>query len=191
MKDNFFLRLCNLIVLSCLAFAFYSVLEVQAQSPAEDRAADLRIKLDDVKARQGELADQLKDLDDQMDPQNIENSLAGVGSTRPEDLRELRRRQLERQKISVQNKLSILAESQSRLETAIAEAEADAYYESARLVPPGPQIPERPQTPGSSFTQSNNPAKSFNASDLTKKDQTRPRRARRSAAKQASGLNNP
>ena len=70
-----------------------------------------------------------------MDPQNIENSLAGVGSTRPEDLRELRRRQLERQRVSVQNKLSILAESQTKLETAIADAEADAYRESARAVP--------------------------------------------------------
>ena len=193
MKDNCLPKLCNLVVMSCVAFLCLGLLQVRAQTAvevAQDRAADLRIKLDDVKARQAELGDQLKDLDEQMDPQNIENSLAGVGSTRPEDLRELRRRQLERQKISVQNKLSILAESQSRLETAIADAEADAYYESARLMSSAAQVPDS-QVPDSPGMQSNNAAKTFSASNTTKKTQTRPRRVRRSVAKQGSGINNP
>jgi hypothetical protein len=187
MKDNSLLRLLNVMVLGFLAFTLLGPIEVRAQTAteiAEDRAADLRIKLDDVKARQLELQDQLKDLDEQMDPQNIEDSLAGVGSTRPEDLRELRRRQLDRQRVAIQNKLSILAESQMRLETAIAEAEADAYSESARAVPLASQVSESP------VPQSNNRAKT-SASESTKKSQTRPRRVRGSVARSASGINNP
>jgi len=181
MKDNSLAALLNMLILGFIAFTLSSPIEVRAQTPtevAEDRAADLRLKLDDVKARQLELQDQLKDLDEQMDPQNIENSLAGVGSTRPEDLRELRRRQLERQRVAVQNKLSILAESQTRLETAIADAEADAYRESARVVPFTSQVSESPSP------QSNNPAKTT-ASEATKKAQTRSRRVRSSVARSA------
>jgi hypothetical protein len=196
MRGNFLAKLCKLIVITCVSILCgglsWGLLEVRAQSAvevAEDRAADLRIKLDDLKERQAELEDQLADLDEQMDPQNIENSLAGVGSTRPEDLRELRRRQLERQKIGVQNELNILAESQSRLENAIAEAEADAYYESAGLVPAAPQVPDD-QTPDGSVTQSNDSEKKCNGSETTMKAQTRPRRIRSSVVKQASA-NNP
>jgi hypothetical protein len=186
MKDNSLSRLLNVLALGFLGFILLGPVDVRAQTAtevAEDRAADLRLKLDDVKARQLELQDQLKDLDEQMDPQNIENSLAGVGSTRPEDLRELRRRQLERQRVAIQNKLSILAESQTRLETGIADAEADAYSESARAVPLASQVSE------SSIPQSNNPAKT-SASESTKKAQTRPRRVRGSVARSASGINN-
>ena len=188
MKDIGLLRLFNVVVLGFFAFAFLGLFEVRAQTAteaAEDRAADLRIKLDDVKARQLELQDQLQDLDEQMDPQNIENSLAGVGSTRPEDLRELRRRQLELQKVGVQNKLKILVESQTRLETAIAEAEADVYRESARAVPLDSQVSD------TFIPQSNNPAKTPSASDSTNNTRTRSRRVRRSVARSASGLNNP
>jgi hypothetical protein len=187
MKDNSLSGLLNVLVLGFLGFTLLGPIEVRAQTAtevAEDRAADLRLKLDDVKARQLELQDQLKDLDDQMDPQNIENSLAGVGSTRPEDLRELRRRQLERQRVAIQNKLGILAESQTRLETAIADAEADAYRESARAVPLVTQVSESP------IPQSNNPAKT-SASEVTKKVPTRPRGVRGSVARSASGINNP
>jgi hypothetical protein len=112
---------------------------------------------------------------------------------------------LELQKISVENKLSILAENQSRLETAIADAEADAYYESAQLMSSAPQVSDTQvpdsqvpdsqvpdsQVPDSVVTQSNDPAKTFSASDTTKATQTRPRRVHRSVAKQGSGINNP
>jgi hypothetical protein len=65
----------------------------------------------------------LKQLDEDMRPENIERSLALTGSTRPEDLREQRRRQLEAEKAGVQAQLDLLATSRARLETAIATAE--------------------------------------------------------------------
>ena len=166
-------RLSNFLLVAILLFACLGTFEVQAQTSAEDRVIDLRIKLDDVKARQAELEEQLNYLIDQMDPQNIENSLAGIGSTRPEELRELRRRQLEHQKISIENRIAILTESQGRLETAIADAEADAYHESARLASADSEISD------SSVAPSSNPATVNNDSGSTRNSKTRPRRARR------------
>jgi hypothetical protein len=63
--------------------------------------------------------------------------LAGVGSVHPEELREARRRQLEIEKRGVQSQLDTLAASRSRLETAIAAADAESYRQSAG---PGPGI---------------------------------------------------
>ncbi|MCA1575348.1 MAG: hypothetical protein LC770_12595 [Acidobacteria bacterium] len=63
-------------------------------------------------------------------PENIEKGLAGIGSTRPEELREQRRRQLEIEKKSVQTRLDQLATSRTRLE-GIVQADAAAYHSSA------------------------------------------------------------
>jgi len=102
-----------------------------AQNPAESRAASLRAQLANVQEQQNQLQTRLRQLDEALKPENIENSLAGVGSTHPEDLRAQRRRQLEIEKTSVQTKLDLLATSRTRLETGIAQAEADAYRQSA------------------------------------------------------------
>jgi hypothetical protein len=66
-----------------------------------------------------------------MKPENIERSLAGVGSTRPEELREMRRRQLSIEREGVRAQLKILASSRERLESAIRTAEGQAYQQSA------------------------------------------------------------
>jgi hypothetical protein len=102
------------------------------QGTAQDRLDNLRLQLEQVKAKQADLQDRLQYLDEQLIPENIEKSLAGVGSTKPEELREARQRQLEKQKVGIQNQLSLLAQSELRLETGIAQAEADAYHESAK-----------------------------------------------------------
>ena len=69
-----------------------------------------------------------------MKPENIERSLAGIGSTRPEDLRELRRRQLTIDKDSVSAQLKLLARSRERLESVLRTAETRAYQQSAQEV---------------------------------------------------------
>ena len=72
-------------------------------------------------------------LEEDLRPENIERSLAGIGSTRPELLRERRRRQLEIARAWVRAQLDELNRSQTRLETAIAEADAAAYWQSAGI----------------------------------------------------------
>lgn len=103
----------------------------QTQNSAQEKAASLRAQLLEVETKQAELQARRQALDESMKPENIEQSLAGVGSTKPEDLREQRRKQLEIERNGVQRQLDLLATSQTRLQTAIAQADAEAYRQSA------------------------------------------------------------
>jgi len=102
-----------------------------AQTSAQEKAASLLLQLAEVETKQAELQTRLKALDEDIKPENIEKSLAGVGSTKPEDLREQRRKQLEIERNGVQAQLNLLATSHARLETSIAQADAEAYRQSA------------------------------------------------------------
>ena len=106
----------------------------QTQTSAQEKAANLRTQLSEVETKQAGLQTRLQDLDEKLKPENIEKAFAGVGSMRPEDLREQRRRQLEIERNGVQKQLDLLATSRGRLETAIAKADADAYRQSAQPV---------------------------------------------------------
>ena len=108
-----------------------------AQTNAQQRAANLRAQLADAQAKQAELENRLQQLNEEIKPDNIERSLAGVGSVHPEELREARRRQLEIEKRGVQSQLDVLPAGRSRLETATAAADAESYRQSAS---PGPNI---------------------------------------------------
>lgn len=107
----------------------------QVQTTAQEKAANLRSQLAEVEAKQAELQTRLQQLEENLKSENIERSLAGVGSTRPEDLREQRRRQLEIERNGVKAQLDILTRSHSRLETAIAQADAETYRQSAAPTP--------------------------------------------------------
>jgi hypothetical protein len=143
----------------------------QGQTSAQEKAASLRSQLIDVEARQSELQTRLRSLDEKLKPENIENSLAGIGSTRPEDLREQRRRQLEIERNGLQNQLNLFAVSHSRLETAIAQADAEAYRQSAAPVNAAPAV----STGGPSVEPTN--------SEVTTPQ--RPRRARKKKTKKS------
>ena len=101
------------------------------QTSAQELAADLRSQLLELETKQAALQTRLKELEEKSKPENIEQSLAGVGSTRPEDLREQKRRQLEIERSGVQKQLDLLATSRTRLEASIARADAEAYRQSA------------------------------------------------------------
>ncbi len=102
---------------------------------AAEESATLRLQLVEVQEKEGELQNRVLLLDENLKPENIERALAGVGSTRPEELREQRRRQLENEKKSTLEQLEQLAASRARLEAAIANADALAYQQSARGFP--------------------------------------------------------
>ncbi len=112
------------------------VAPVMAQSGAQEDAAKLRAQLTDLQA-QAALQSRLTQLDEEIKPENIERSLAGVGSTHPEDLREARRRQLEIQRKGIQSQLDNLATTRARLEAAIATADVQSYREMAGPNPSG------------------------------------------------------
>ena len=118
-----------------------SLRSTQVQTTAQEKAANLRSQLSEVETKQADLQARLQKLEENLKPENIENSLAGVGSTHPEDLRAQRRRQLEIERNGVQAQLNLLAASHSRLETAIAQADAEAYRQSAAPLTAAPKAP--------------------------------------------------
>ena len=122
------------VVFAALFLSASATDTAQTQNSAQEKAASLRAQLTDVEAKQAELQTRLQKLDEAMKPENIEQNLAGIGSTKPEDLREQRRRQLEIERNGVQAQLNLLATSHARLETAIANADVDAYRQSAAPV---------------------------------------------------------
>jgi hypothetical protein len=101
------------------------------ESPAET-VEKLKSQLIDVQAHEADLRARVAQLDESLKPENIERSLAGIGSTRPEELRESRRRQLQIEKDGVLAQLRTVETSRQRLETALANAEVLAYQESAK-----------------------------------------------------------
>ena len=121
---------------SSLALLFLLVFSVSAYAQENQSAAEsvenLKGQLLDVQAKEDDLRARLAELDESIKPENIERSLAGIGSTRPEELREARRRQLATQRDGVLAQLQTLETSRQRLEAAIANAEIVAYQESAR-----------------------------------------------------------
>ena len=149
------MRHVHLLILVLAVSGGIGTTSAAAQTTARERAASLRLQLVDVETKQAALQTRLGQLVEDMKPENIEKSLAGIGSTRPEDVREQRQKQLEIERKGVQTQLDLLTTSHARLETAIAQADNDAYRESAgidaagTLKPPGVQSPP----PQSTVTQ--------------------------------------
>jgi hypothetical protein len=120
------------LVLFALLFTF--IITAQAQQPltAAESAEQLRAQLFEVQTKEEALRAHAQQLDEALKPENIERSLAGVGSTKPEELRESRRKQLQIERDGVESQLKVLETSRTRLEAAIREADARAYHESAQ-----------------------------------------------------------
>ena len=103
----------------------------KANNNSAQGAEDLRAKLLEVQVKESELQNRARQLDEDLKPENIERSLAGVGSTKPEELREMRRRELSIERDRVQAQLKLVTTSRERLESVIRFAETQAYQESA------------------------------------------------------------
>jgi len=123
----------GLLMLFLLMFSA-SVYAQDTKTSAAETADNLRAHLLDVQGKEDVLRTRLAELDEAVKPENIERSLAGVGSTRPEELRETRRRQLTSQRDGLQSQLQTLETERQRLEAALANADALAYQESARPI---------------------------------------------------------
>lgn len=110
-----------------------TLVDLERLSRAETRGEALRAQLRDVQIKEAELQSRTLQLEYELQPGVIERTLAVSGSTRPEDLREQRRRALETEKSSTQTQVNQLATSRARLETAIANADAEADRLRSRI----------------------------------------------------------
>jgi hypothetical protein len=124
----------GLILFLVLVPAFASGVNAEDKDTKRDAAQtadNLRLQLLDVQSKESELQTRARQLEEDLKPENIERSLAGIGSTKPEELREFRRRQISIELESVRNRLRILATSRERLESSLRNAEGEAYQQSA------------------------------------------------------------
>lgn len=108
-------------------------LDMERLTRAEQRAEQLRSQLMDVQAKIADFEAKLEQIDFALRPENIENSTAGYGSTRPEAAREARKKQLEGEKSRVTAQLKLAETSRSRLEGAVSNADAEVDMLRAKL----------------------------------------------------------
>lgn len=107
----------------------------QLSVSAVEKLEKLRLELIDVQGKEEALRTRAMQLEEDIKPENIARSLAGVGSTKPEELREHRRRQLELEKQKVLQQLEAMVGKRAGLEAEIRAIEIKAYHESAKPTP--------------------------------------------------------
>lgn len=108
-------------------------LDMERLTRAEQRAEQLRMQLVDVQSKIADLEAQLEGIEFALRPENIERATATFGSTRPEEARQARQRQLESERTRVKAQLRILATSQSRLEVSCVNADNEVELLRAKL----------------------------------------------------------
>jgi phage shock protein A len=129
-------------------------LDMERLTRAEQRAEQLRSQLIDVQSKIADFESRLEQLEYALKPENIDRATQGYGTVHPEEARETRRRQLESERSRVQAQLRLTENSKTRLETAVANADAEvdllrqklnerrAQMDAAPVETPKPKKPE-------------------------------------------------
>ena len=99
----------------------------------EQRAEGLQRELSDIAAKETSLQKRLDEIEPQLRSDRIEQSLAGVGSTRPEENRDAVRTQLSNEQRRIQTHLDQFHLNRSRLQSSISTAEASITVLRERL----------------------------------------------------------
>lgn len=123
------------------------VCAAQDIAAVEQRVEALRQQLRDVTDKQAQLQAREQELDESLRSENVEKSVAGIGTTDAAALRDRRREQLEREKAVVAEQLRSLEASRARLEAAIATAEAEAVRLRASALGANNSTPATTGTP--------------------------------------------
>lgn len=118
--------------------------EMERLTRAEQRAEQLRTQLLDVQTKLADLESKLELVEYSLRPENIEKAAVGMGTVRPEEVRETRKKQLENEKARIQAQLKLLESSKSRLELSLntADAEVDQLRTKIELRRLQPQTTE-------------------------------------------------
>src|SRR5918997_1612489 len=96
----------RIFVSACLILAAAAAAWGQDVSSVELQIERLRAQLRDAVDREAQLQDRVARLDEDLRPENVERSVAAVGTTDAAALREKRRGQLEKEKAEVAGQLS-------------------------------------------------------------------------------------
>ncbi|MBV9925776.1 MAG: hypothetical protein JOZ96_12220 [Acidobacteria bacterium] len=104
-------------------------------SRAEQRAEGLRRQLLEMTEKETAYRTRMMQLDDDMRPENIDRALSGIGTTRTQDLRDLRRRQLDNERRGVEILLNQASANRIRLEDDVKQADALVARIRQKLLP--------------------------------------------------------
>ena len=126
-----------------------SLLDMERLTRAEQRSESLRSQQLETETKLADLQAQLDQVEYAAKPENVERSMAGYGTTRPEEARDARRRQLENEKVRLRAQIKILETSKTRLETAVANADAEVDMLRRRLQQQDTAITTVPESPKS------------------------------------------
>jgi peptidoglycan hydrolase CwlO-like protein len=99
----------------------------------EDRIRGLQKDLVELSAKETPLRKRLAEVESQQQPDRIERSLAGVGSTKPEEIRDSVNRQLSIEKRQIQAQLDTIQASRTRNQAFILNAEESIARLKRRL----------------------------------------------------------
>lgn len=135
----------HILVSLLIALAAASPTWAQDASAAELQIERLRAQLRDVVDMESRLQERAARLDEDLRPENVERSVAGVGTTDAEALRAKRREDLEKQKTDVTARLTEASAKRTRLEAEIAAAEAEAVRLKAAALAPKEAAPRNTQ----------------------------------------------
>jgi len=130
------MRLRNALKVLFLVFAVAARVTAQSGETTAETVARLRLQLIDIQTKDEQLRARLQQLEEELRPENIERAFAGIGFTKPEEVRENRRRQLTIEKNSAAALLKVLETNRTGLEAAIMAAESQVYQQSAYPEPP-------------------------------------------------------
>jgi DNA repair exonuclease SbcCD ATPase subunit len=101
-----------------------ALMDLERLTRAEQRSENLRGQQVDVESKLADLHAKLDQIEFLLRPENVERA-AGYGTLHPEDARAERRRQLEGEKSRTLAQIRILETSRTRLETSVANADAE------------------------------------------------------------------
>ena len=102
-----------------------SMVDLERLSRAEQRSLQLRSELREVQAKKADLEAHLEQVEYDLKPENIERAAAGYGTTRPEELRAQRQRQLEGERNRTRQQLDQLTTNEARVQQALATSDAE------------------------------------------------------------------
>src|SRR5437867_5152449 len=138
-----------------------SLVDLERLKRAEQRSESLRAQLRDVQEKETQIQGRADELDDALQPANIERAVAMYGTTHPEEAREQRRKQLEGEKAKVRAQLDTLEQSRTRLETAIAAAEVEVDRLRQKMDADDAAASQNAQTNGQSTVTTSPPAQPY------------------------------
>lgn len=90
----------------------------------QQRAEVLHTQLLATTEKEAASQSRMDQIDEQLRPENIDRSFAGVGSLHPEDDREALRRRLTGEKRRIQSQLDLLHQDHTRLQASLADSDA-------------------------------------------------------------------